>query len=73
MWIHKEDKQVIEELDAMIMHYNGFIVSGLVETGLGPLPSSFARAAKETSQSLKDKIVNIGGFLVGVNNEVVVR
>jgi hypothetical protein len=73
VWINRNNEQVLEELDSLIKHYNGFVTSGTVNTSVGEIPSSFARAAKETSQSLKDKIVNIGGFLVGVNNEVVVR
>ena len=73
VWINRNNEQVLEELDSLIKHYNGFVTSGTVNTSVGEIPSSFARAAKETSQSLKDKIVNIGGFLVGVNNEVVAR
>ena len=58
----------------MIKHYNGFVVSGSVTTPIGEIPYSFATVAKETAKSLNDKIVNIGGFLVGVdNNEMVVR
>ena len=71
VWIDKKDKQVIEELDSMIKHYNGFVVSGLVETDLGQLPSCFVDAAKECAQSLREEIVNIGGFLVGIDNEMV--
>ena len=73
VWVNKNNEQVLEELDSLIKHYNGFVTSGTVSTLIGEIPSSFARAAKETSQSLKDKIVNIGGFLVGVNDEVVAR
>ena len=73
VWINKDNESMIQELDSLIKHYNGFVVSGSVNTEIGDIPYSFATSAKETSQSLKDKIVNIGGFLVGVNNEVVAR
>ena len=73
VWVNKNNHQTLEELDSMIKHYNGFVTSGIVKTPIGRLPSSFTAAAKETAQSLKDKIVNIGGFLVGVDNEVVAR
>jgi len=72
VWIDKSDRQVIEELDAMIKHYNGYITSGLVETDIGPIPKCFVDAATETAQSFREGILNIGGFLVGVNDEVVV-
>lgn len=69
VWVNKNNHQVLEELDALIKHYNGFVTSGSVETPIGEIPSSFAAAAKATAKSLKDKLVNIGGFLVGVENK----
>ena len=72
IWINKEDQQVIEELDSLIKHYNGFVRSGLVETPIGEIPKCFADVAKLTAQSFREEILNIGGFLVGVNDEVVV-
>ena len=71
IWINKEDQQTIEELDSLIKHYNGFVRSGLVETPIGKIPKCFADVAKLTAQSLREEILNIGGFLVGVNDEVV--
>ena len=69
VWVNKNNHQVLEELDALIKHYNGFVTSGSVETPIGEIPSSFAAAAKATAKSLKEKLVNIGGFLVGVENK----
>ena len=71
VWISKNNESMIQELDSLIKHYNGFVVSGSVNTQIGDIPYSFATSAKETAKSLKDKIVNIGGFLVGVDNEMV--
>ena len=71
VWISKEDKQTLQEIDAMIKHYNGFVTSGLVQTSIGPIPNCFHAAAKQTAQSLRQEILNIGGFLVGVKDEVV--
>ena len=72
VWINKEDQQTLLELDSLIKHYNGFVISGLVETPLGEIPKCFVEAAKVTAQSLRDEILNIGGFLVGVKDEMVV-
>jgi len=71
VWISKDNESMIQELDSLIKHYNGFVVSGSVNLQIGDIPYSFATSAKETAKSLKDKIVNIGGFLVGVDNEMV--
>lgn len=73
VWINKEDDKSLEELDALIKHYNGYVVSGTIETDIGPLPRCFVDAATETAQSLRQEILNIGGFLVGVNDEMVAR
>ena len=67
----KEDKQTLQEIDAMIKHYNGFVTSGFVQTPIGRIPNCFYAAAKQTAQSLRQEILNIGGFLVGVKDEVV--
>ncbi len=71
VWLNKKDQQTIEELDSLIKHYNGYVVSGLIELEFGSIPKCFANAAKETAQSLRQEILNIGGFLVGVKDEVV--
>ena len=71
VWINQEDRQSMEELDSLIKHYNGFVMSGLVKTPIGEIPKCFADAAKVTAQSLREEILNIGGFLVGVKDEVV--
>ena len=71
VWIPKEDTFLMKELDGLLKHYNGFVISGLVETPIGPLPKCFVDAAKEAAQSLRSEILNIGGFLVGVDDEVV--
>ena len=73
VWINKNDAQTLDELDAMIKHYNGFVVSGSVETPIGCVPKCFVDAASDTAQSLRQEILNIGGFLVGVKDEVVAR
>ena len=72
IWINKEDQHILEELDALIKHYNGFVLSGLVETPIGSLPKCFIDAAKVSAQSLRNEILNIGGFLVGAEDEMVV-
>ena len=64
-------KDLSADLDSMIKHYGAFVVSGAVETPLGYLPSSFVDSAKASAKTLKDTILNIGGFLVRVDNEVV--
>ena len=53
--------------------YNGFVTSGLIDTPIGPLPTCFVESANQSAQSLRKEILNIGGFLVGVEDEVVVR
>jgi hypothetical protein len=73
VWIPKDEIQILEELDSLIKHYNAFVVSGAVETPLGYLPKSFVDAAQSAAQTLRKEIVNIGGFLVRVDDEVVVR
>ena len=64
-------KDLSADLDSMIKHYGAFVVSGAVETPLGYLPSSFVDSAKASAKTLKDTILNIGGFLVRADNEVV--
>jgi hypothetical protein len=71
LWVPEKEKQLIEELDSLIKHYNGFVVSGAVETPLGLLPKCFVDAAQTAAQSLKKEILNIGGFLVRAKDEVV--
>ena len=71
VWVNKEDHQMLQELDSLIKHYNGFVMSGLVKTPIGAMPKCFLDAAKETAKSLRGEILNIGGFLVGVIDEVV--
>ena len=71
VWIPKENTFLMKELDGLLKHYNGFVISGLVETPIGPLPKCFADTAKQAAQSLRSEILNIGGFLVGVDDEVV--
>ena len=73
VWTPKEDTFLRTELDALLKHYNGFVISGLVHTPLGPVPKCFVDAAKESAQSLRKEILNIGGFLVGVDDELVSR
>lgn len=70
-WIPKEDTFLLNEIDGLLKHYNGFVVSGLVNTPIGPIPKCFADASKDAAQSLRKEILNIGGFLVGVEDEVV--
>ena len=71
VWIHENDAGLIETFDALVKHYNAYVVSGIVDTPIGPLPRCFLDTAKECAQSLRKEILNIGGFLVGVKDEVV--
>ena len=64
------EKDLLTDLDSMIKHYGAYVVSGAVPTPLGSLPVSFVEAAQASSKTLKETILNIGGFLVGTNNEV---
>ena len=73
VWTPKDNSFLRAELDALLKHYNGFVTSGLVETPMGPVPKCFMDAAKESAQSLRKEILNIGGFLVGVDDELVSR
>lgn len=72
VWIDNKNNNIIEEIDSLIKHYNAFVTSGIVKTNIGLLPKSFQDAAKESAASFRNEILNIGGFLVGVNDEVVV-
>ena len=71
LWIPKSNRHLLAELDSLLKHYNGFVISGLVESPIGPIPKCFVDAAKASAQSLRNEILNIGGFLVGVEDEVV--
>ena len=71
IWIPKEDEELIEELDSLICHYNAFVATGATKTDIGYLPKCFVDAAATRAQSLKESILNIGGFLLRVDNEVV--
>ena len=71
VWIPKENTFLLNEIDGLLKHYNGFVLSGLVNTPIGPVPKCFVDAAKASAQSLRKEILNIGGFLVGVDDEVV--
>tara|TARA_X000000950_G_C13833612_1_gene627234 strand:+ start:500 stop:1510 length:1011 start_codon:yes stop_codon:yes gene_type:complete len=73
VWIPEQQKYVIEELDALIKLYGAFVTSGAVETPLGYLPESFVHAAQSAAQTLREEILNIGGFLVRAENEMVAR
>lgn len=73
LWIPKLDETLHRELDSLLKHYNGFVTSGLVETPIGPIPKCFVDSAKESALSLRKEILNIGGFLVGVDDAVVAR
>ena len=73
IWTPKQNVYLRTELDALIKHYNGFVISGLVNSPIGPIPKCFADAAKDSAQSLRKEILNIGGFLVGVEDEMVSR
>ena len=72
VWVPKEDKKTLEELDALIKHYNGFVRSGAINTELGLIPKCFADAAQENANSLKQEILKIGGFLVRAIDDNVV-
>jgi len=72
IWIPKEDNESIEELDSLIHHYNGYVATGAVKTELGYIPSCFVNAATTTAQSLKENILNIGGFLLRVDDDEMV-
>ncbi len=69
VWIPHEDHKLIDELDSLIKHYNAFVHSGAVKTSLGYLPSSFVTNAQITADSLQEKILNIGGFLVRITTD----
>lgn len=71
VWIPHKKRFQISELDGLLKHYNAFIKSGLVSTPIGPVPKCFIDSAKESAHSLRKEILNIGGFLVGVKDEVV--
>ena len=71
VWIPETDKHLYEELDSLIKHYGGFVTSGVIQTPIGPIPNSFVAAAQTAAQTLRRKILNIGGFLVRAENEVV--
>ena len=71
IWIHKENTDLIETFDGVIKHYNGFVTSGVVTTPAGAIPKCFLDSAQECAQSFRNEILNIGGFLVGVKDEVV--
>ena len=71
VWIPQDDIYLYEELDSLIKHYGGFVTSGTIQTPIGPIPNSFAGAAQTAAQTLREKILNIGGFLVRAENEVV--
>ena len=71
VWINKDDMALIDTFDGLVKHYNGFVTSGVSNTPVGQLPKCFLDTAKECAQSLRKEILNIGGFLVGVKDEVV--
>lgn len=71
VWIPESSPDLLNDIDQMIKHYNAYVVSGVVDTKIGKMPTTFARAAQETAKSLREEILNIGGFLVRANNEVV--
>ena len=71
IWIPENDNHLYEELDSLIKHYGGFVTSGTVQTPLGPVPNSFVTAAQSAAQTLRKEILNIGGFLVRADNEMV--
>lgn len=70
--IPKDNSFLLEELEGLLQHYNAFVLSGLVDSPIGPIPHCFAAAAKDSADSLRAEILNIGGFLVGVEDEMVV-
>jgi len=71
VWIPRKQTQMLEELDGLLKHYNAFVSSGSVNTPLGEIPKSFIDAAQAASQSLREEILSMGGFLVRVVDEVV--
>jgi len=71
VWISKEKIQVLEELEEIIKHYNAFVATGCVKTSLGYIPRSFVDVAQTTAESLRKEILNIGGFLVRADDEMV--
>ena len=38
VWIPKENTFLLNEIDGLLKHYNGFVLSGLVNTPIGPIP-----------------------------------
>lgn len=72
IWVNKENTEIIEEIDALFKHYAAFVTSGAVETSCGILPASFVDAAQDAANSFKEEILNMGGFLVRANDEMVV-
>ena len=71
MWIPETDVSLIEELHALIQLYGAFCVSGVVFTPIGPIPTSFVLSAQSAAKSLREEILNIGGFLVRAEDEMV--
>ena len=71
VWIPDNNAKLASEIDGLIKHYNGFVTSGSVKTPIGNIPYNFASNAKESAGSLRKEILNIGGFLVGVEDEMV--
>lgn len=71
VWIPDNNQKLFSEIDGLIKHYNGFVTSGFVKTPLGEIPYNFATTSKESAESLRKEILNIGGFLVGVKDEMV--
>ena len=63
--------RVIEELQKLIEHYNGYVITGARKTPLGYLPNQFIETAVSSAQSLRKEILNIGGFLVRADDEMV--
>ena len=72
VWIHENNTSLIDTFDGLVKHYNGFVTSGISDSPIGRLPKCFLDTAKECAESLRKEILNIGGFLVGVKDEVVV-
>ena len=73
MHVPRKNQSLIEEIDSLIKHYGAFVTSGFVTSPIGDLPNSFVEAAQTAAHSLRDEILNIGGFLVRADNEMVVR
>ena len=71
VWIPEDDQFLYEELDSVIKHYGGFVTSGSTMTQIGPIPMSFVSSAQTSAQTLRTKILNIGGFLVRADDEMV--